>query len=90
MLVGVAPFWSKYKNPLAAMYHVVSSDSLPELPVHLSKDAEDFLVSCFERDPTSRPSVSKLMKHPFLQRDTAQGNNNDDERHVVSLVRYYV
>ncbi|PON87676.1 Serine/threonine protein kinase [Trema orientale] len=32
----------------------------------ISKDAEDFLIKCFQKDPDDRPSAAMLLSHPFV------------------------
>lgn len=68
MLTGVAPFRSRFQNPVAAMYHIVSGTTHPDFPADLSVEARDFLTRCFERDPSKRISASKLLRHPFINR----------------------
>jgi len=47
--------------------HVGTTDDPPEIPKELSEHAKDFILKCFIRNPSSRPNVCKLLKHPFIQ-----------------------
>lgn len=47
--------------------HVGTTDEPPEIPKELSEHAKDFILQCFNRNPSSRPNVCKLLKHPFIQ-----------------------
>ncbi|ETW02292.1 STE/STE11 protein kinase [Aphanomyces invadans] len=66
MLTGRTP-WQEYSNPLTAMYKIVSSESTPQVPSDLPLEATSFLESCFQRDPTKRPSASELLHSAFLK-----------------------
>lgn len=43
---------------------------MPEIPDHLSSDAKSFLRLCLQRDPSARPTASKLLEHPFIREQT--------------------
>ena len=47
--------------------HVGTTNEPPEIPKDLSEHAKDFILQCFGRNPSSRPNVCKLLKHPFIQ-----------------------
>lgn len=49
----------------AAMFKVLRTD--PPIPDNLSPEGKDFLRCCFKRNPTERPTASKLLEHPFIQ-----------------------
>ncbi|KAG4954482.1 hypothetical protein JHK82_040068 [Glycine max] len=44
------PPWSKYKG-VAAMFKIANSNDYPQIPSHLSEDAQFFLKLCLQRDP---------------------------------------
>lgn len=48
MATGKPP-WSNYTAPVAAMFQIASSKDPPPLPEHLSREAKDFLLLCFNR-----------------------------------------
>lgn len=49
------------------MFRIVE-DSRPPLPEGCSPLLEDFLIKCFNKDPTLRPSAEVLFDHPWLQK----------------------
>lgn len=48
MATGKPP-WSNYAAPVAAMFQIASSKDPPPIPEHLSREAKDFLLLCFNR-----------------------------------------
>jgi hypothetical protein len=48
MATGKPP-WSNYATPVAAMFQIASSKDPPPIPEHLSPQAKDFLLMCFNR-----------------------------------------
>jgi mitogen-activated protein kinase kinase kinase len=50
------------------MYHIAASH-LPPLPTpeQMSGLGQDFLVRCFERDPSIRPSAIELLDDPWIK-----------------------
>uniref|UniRef100_A0A0E0DCN2 mitogen-activated protein kinase kinase kinase n=1 Tax=Oryza meridionalis TaxID=40149 RepID=A0A0E0DCN2_9ORYZ len=40
----------------------------PAIPKYLSKEARDFISQCLRPNPDDRPSASKLLDHPFVNR----------------------
>lgn len=39
----------------------------PEIPAGLSTDCLDFIMKCFYRDPSMRPTVKDLLNHPYIR-----------------------
>mmetsp|Transcript_6143 Transcript_6143/g.14822 ORF Transcript_6143/g.14822 Transcript_6143/m.14822 type:complete len:694 (-) Transcript_6143:320-2401(-) len=72
MATGKPP-WSEFKEPMSAMYQIASSKEPPPIPEHLSPEARDFLLLCFNRVPKERPNASRLLQHPFLSQATPGG-----------------
>eukprot|EP01133_Synstelium_polycarpum_P001107 gene1107-1263_t len=70
MATGQPP-WANITEMAAVMYHIASSNALPNIPSFLSPEAHDFLALCFRRDPRERPDAAALLKHPFLAADIA-------------------
>ncbi|KAJ1297855.1 hypothetical protein BS78_01G409600 [Paspalum vaginatum] len=50
-----------------ALYRIGKGES-PAIPNYLSKDARDFICQCVKPNPEDRPSASKLLDHPFVNR----------------------
>ncbi|XP_024973179.1 mitogen-activated protein kinase kinase kinase 3 isoform X1 [Cynara cardunculus var. scolymus] len=60
------PPWGQYEG-VAAIFKIGNSKDMPEIPEHLSNDAKSFIKQCLQRDPSLRPSASKLLDHPFVR-----------------------
>ncbi|CAN0841261.1 Mitogen-activated protein kinase kinase kinase YODA [Linum grandiflorum] len=60
------PPWSQYEG-VAAMFKIGNSRELPAIPDHLSDDGKDFIMQCLQRNPSRRPTASKLLEHPFVK-----------------------
>lgn len=69
MATGKPPWYYK-TNPIAVLMHVCTTNTLPELPTELSDVAKDFIICCFKRNPSERPNVYKLLRHPFVYGET--------------------
>lgn len=64
MLTGNPPYAKM--NSLSVMYRIVHDDH-PLLPETIkNKKLVDFLVACFSRDITKRPSASEAAYHPWI------------------------
>lgn len=50
------------------MYHIAASH-LPTLPTpeQMSDLGQDFLLRCFERDPSIRPTALELLEDPWIK-----------------------
>jgi len=51
--------------PMSALFAVVQDDH-PELPSGMSDELHSFLMACFRKEPSERPTARELLKHPFL------------------------
>ncbi|PWZ24022.1 Mitogen-activated protein kinase kinase kinase 5 [Zea mays] len=63
MFTGKPP-WSGLEGP-AAMFKVLHTD--PPIPDNMSPEGKDFLRCCLKRNPTERPTATKLLEHPFIR-----------------------
>ncbi|KAK3279901.1 hypothetical protein CYMTET_12236 [Cymbomonas tetramitiformis] len=68
MFTGLPP-WSHIRNAFAVMYHIGSSDEVPETPEGISEAGKDFLRRCLVRNPRYRSSASQLLRHAFITGD---------------------
>jgi len=50
-----------------ALYRIGKGEA-PAIPNALSKDARDFICQCVKPNPEERPSASKLLEHPFVNK----------------------
>ncbi|CAA6663867.1 unnamed protein product [Spirodela intermedia] len=53
-MVTSKPPWCQYEG-VAAIFKIVNSKDIPEIPSHLSREGKDFLRLCLQRDPSARP-----------------------------------
>ncbi|KAJ9536908.1 hypothetical protein OSB04_029641 [Centaurea solstitialis] len=60
-----SPYWMAPE--VAAIFKIGNSKDMPEIPNHLSNDAKSFIKQCLQRDPSLRPTASKLLDHPFVR-----------------------
>jgi serine/threonine protein kinase len=65
MAMGEPPF-SRYKTQISALFHIASTEEMPDFPGDFSDPAIDFLCQCFRRDPGQRPNAAQLLAHPWL------------------------
>lgn len=56
---------------VAAIFKIGNSKDMPEIPVHLSNDAKNFIMLCLQRDPLARPRAQILLDHPFIRDQSA-------------------
>jgi serine/threonine protein kinase len=63
LLTGQPPYYEL--QPLSALYNIVQNPH-PPLPTIASPSMLDFLLQCFRKDPTSRPSAKELLQHPWV------------------------
>eukprot|EP00775_Hariotina_reticulata_P009871 gene9871-10029_t len=61
MATGKPP-WSTCAGPVAAMFQIASSKDPPPLPEHLSREAKDFLLLCFNSVALNGSVLSKGSK----------------------------
>jgi len=66
MATGKPP-WHEFTDQVSALFHIASSDEIPEIPLRLSQGARTFLLRCFQRDPSKRPSASRLIEFRWLK-----------------------
>lgn len=98
---GVAPF-SEFTNPVTAMYNVAlyPAKVLAYIPETCSADLKSCLEWCLNETPSSRPTASDLLSHPFFvvepRDDTSDGSEstgspasaNIDPMHPVPVAGY--
>ncbi|ORX63111.1 Pkinase-domain-containing protein [Hesseltinella vesiculosa] len=60
---------------MSAMFRIVE-DEYPPLPDSISEDMRDFLICCFQKDPSARPSAEQLKAHRWIVRHLEQAKMN--------------
>lgn len=68
MFTGEPP-WSEFNNHMAALYHILNTNTPPKIPENASEELKDFLLKCLKMNPKERPNVTSLLKHPFITND---------------------
>jgi 5'-AMP-activated protein kinase catalytic alpha subunit len=63
MLCGFLPF---EHDSISELYKLVQTCNYDE-PDHLSKNSRDFLKRIMQVDPSKRPSIAQMRKHPFCR-----------------------
>lgn len=54
-------------NAMATL-HAIGTDDHPPLPLGLSPRGKDFLMECFQKQPTLRTSAELLLRHRWIER----------------------
>ncbi|PAA49418.1 hypothetical protein BOX15_Mlig024438g2 [Macrostomum lignano] len=52
--------------PQGLMINAIVSKPMPDLPSKASRNLRDFYAKCVIKDPSTRPSMEGLLRHPFL------------------------
>ncbi|KAI3438488.1 hypothetical protein D9Q98_000916 [Chlorella vulgaris] len=63
LLVGAPPFEAESKD--ATYTRILKLE--PSIPSHLSDQARGFIAAALKKDPSQRPSVHQLLRHPWLR-----------------------
>eukprot|EP00775_Hariotina_reticulata_P013544 gene13544-13671_t len=64
LLTGYPPYYDL--QPMSALFRIVQ-DGHPPLPDSVSPLLDDFLLQCFQKDPSARPDACSLLQHEWLQ-----------------------
>jgi serine/threonine protein kinase len=73
LLTGAPPYADMIA--FSAMFRMVQ-EKHPPLPDDISPALEDFLLKCFRRDPTERPTAAELLKHPWILQHEKEKTDN--------------
>ncbi|KAG1652543.1 hypothetical protein FOA52_007884, partial [Chlamydomonas sp. UWO 241] len=63
VLTGSPPYFDR--QPMSALFHIVADDH-PPLPPGVSPLMSEFLMECFQKDPSQRPSAADLLQHRWI------------------------
>lgn len=66
MATGRPPWSSEFAEQISALFNIATTNDPPPIPQTLSREARDFLMLCFKRNPRERPTASRLLKHPWI------------------------
>ncbi|KAL5560770.1 hypothetical protein UlMin_036981 [Ulmus minor] len=61
MATGKPP-WSQQYQGVAALFYIGTTKSHPPIPEHISVEAKDFLLHCFQEEPNLWPAASELLQ----------------------------
>ncbi|KAJ7581275.1 hypothetical protein C8J56DRAFT_794068 [Mycena floridula] len=67
LLTGKPPY-ADIANSMSVMFWIVEDD-MPPIPEGCSEPLRDFLIQCFDKDPTKRPTAELLCEHPWLKKN---------------------
>lgn len=79
LITGYPPYHEM--QPMSALFRIVNDDH-PPVPYNVSRECEDFLMYCFQKDPKQRPGAGVLLQHEWIQlnrrtlKATWQSRNN--------------
>lgn len=74
---------------MAALFSVVQ-DLHPPLPDGISLSIKDFLLLCFQKEPSLRSTAAVLLKHPWLQQAAQQQSLYGSPKKTYNSPRSYV
>mmetsp|Transcript_42624 Transcript_42624/g.110156 ORF Transcript_42624/g.110156 Transcript_42624/m.110156 type:complete len:537 (+) Transcript_42624:100-1710(+) len=68
MATGEKPWGNELfsKNVMFALNHIGQSDNVPSVPDCMSRSGQEFVQSCVQRDPATRPTTAEMLAHDFL------------------------
>ncbi len=97
LLAGSYPYTVSDVDSLEGIrYQASRKDFAASIPTepglqHVSAEGKDFLVRTLCKDPTKRPSVDELLKHPWFEKASKLSTDEECSRKVFStLLGHYV
>lgn len=79
------PLYS-HMNDMYVLRSIVEDDNIP-LPKNISVNCRNFLLKCFEKEPSKRLTAKELLNHEWLQQRTAVHSTDDFNEHEFSSDR---
>ncbi|KAJ3347185.1 hypothetical protein HDU83_002345, partial [Entophlyctis luteolus] len=65
LLDGQPPYYSL--DPMSVLFNIVQDDHPPLPKATITKDLTDFLLNCWIRDSSKRPSAAQLLTHSWMR-----------------------
>jgi serine/threonine protein kinase len=87
LLTGKPPYFDLQQMP--AMFRIVQDDH-PPFPDNISPALEDFLLQCFQKDPSMRIDANGLLRHPWLKDVSAKVKDHESSSSSSSLPSHSV
>eukprot|EP00938_MAST-03A_sp_MAST-3A-sp1_P007488 g7488.t1 len=81
LLQGQPPFFDL--APMRALYRIVQ-DPHPPLPPGISFACSDFLMLCFQKQPTIRSSAEDLLRHAWVTQKKKRGSTSNKKKSITS------
>ena len=81
LLQGQPPFFDL--APMRALYRIVQ-DPHPPLPPGISFACSDFLMLCFQKQPTIRSSAEDLLRHAWVTQKKKRGSTSNKNKSITS------
>ncbi|KRW99049.1 Protein kinase-like domain [Pseudocohnilembus persalinus] len=75
MLTGKQLIPEKYKKMEEVINYIKKYDLKPDIQNKISDNANDFLLKCLKENPTERPNVYQLLRHPYITNSSMPDNN---------------
>lgn len=66
-------------NPMATL-HAIGTDDYPPLPKNTSTMARDFLLECFQKQPSLRTTAKLLLKHKWLNQNVTESSRKSSNQ----------
>lgn len=63
---GAYPFEVVLDTDWGSLVESICGTETPEAPLGASREFQDFIVGCLQRDPTKRWTTEQLLHHPFV------------------------
>jgi serine/threonine protein kinase len=64
LLTGLPP-WGE-ESSVSVVWKIVEGDMYTQIPVDISHELRELLLSCFSRDVETRPTAENLLQHSWI------------------------
>ncbi|PSS18167.1 Mitogen-activated protein kinase [Actinidia chinensis var. chinensis] len=80
--LGRFPFAVGRQGDWASLMCAICMAQPPEAPPTASREFQDFIACCLQRDPARRWTAAQLLRHPFVTQNTAASAAVNHNNHV--------
>lgn len=67
------PYWGE--DEVVATWNIIN-DEHPPIPENITNNLKDFLLKCFIKDPSKRPTAKELMRHTWITMPSKRSYKN--------------